>query len=275
MEIQKGVPAEWELFSEHYSEKSGVFLFVGKTDVGKSYLITFLIDRWSKKKRVAFIDGDIGQSHIGPPTTLVLASFKDGLLENVLRYFVGSISPRGHELEVLFGLHKLLLSAKSKSFEKILINTTGFISDGGLKLKFFKISMIKPDYLIAIVQEDELDPLTVPIWKRGYPKLIILRKPKGAGIKTRQERTLHRDKLFYAYFYSRKTHLIEETQFPVWNFKSDILENTLVSFDDKEGFSISLGIYKGKENGKFVIETPLLNLLSVWEIRFGSFVLNI
>jgi polynucleotide 5'-kinase involved in rRNA processing len=49
---------------------AGVWLFLGGTDAGKMTLVAALARRLAGEHEVAVLDADIGQSHIGPPTTI-------------------------------------------------------------------------------------------------------------------------------------------------------------------------------------------------------------
>jgi hypothetical protein len=48
----------------------GPWLFLGAPDTGKTTLIEALAVRLANDHTVAIVDADIGQSHIGPPTTV-------------------------------------------------------------------------------------------------------------------------------------------------------------------------------------------------------------
>ena len=81
--------------------KGRIILVLGSVDTGKTTLVTYLANSLVKRgKRVAIVDADVGQSDIGPPTTIGL-----GLVESPIKkmreakrlamYFVGAISPEG------------------------------------------------------------------------------------------------------------------------------------------------------------------------------------
>jgi len=67
------IPREWTQID--FNKLSGTLMVIGGTDVGKStfarYLYSHLAGRGSK---VAFIDGDPGQSNLGPPGTMTAAT---------------------------------------------------------------------------------------------------------------------------------------------------------------------------------------------------------
>ena len=50
--------------------KKGICLILGASDTGKTTLAEALTKQLVKKQPVGIVDADIGQSHIGPPTTV-------------------------------------------------------------------------------------------------------------------------------------------------------------------------------------------------------------
>ena len=48
----------------------GTLLLLGAADTGKTTLMDALVQRLARSRPVALVDADVGQSHIGPPTTV-------------------------------------------------------------------------------------------------------------------------------------------------------------------------------------------------------------
>ena len=58
------------------SNPQQVVLVIGATDVGKSTFCRFLVDSAvDRGLKTVFVDTDVGQSQIGPPTTIGMKSF--------------------------------------------------------------------------------------------------------------------------------------------------------------------------------------------------------
>jgi polynucleotide 5'-hydroxyl-kinase GRC3/NOL9 len=74
-------------------------MVVGKADSGKTSYCTYLINKLTNAKRkVAILDGDLGQSDIGPPCTVAYAFVAKPLtelyeLKAENAFFVGVTSP--------------------------------------------------------------------------------------------------------------------------------------------------------------------------------------
>ena len=70
-------PNEWYAILDTLEEEKGIAILLGATDTGKSTLAKFLIFNLCKRGlKVALIDADIGQSFLGPPTTIGFSVFK-------------------------------------------------------------------------------------------------------------------------------------------------------------------------------------------------------
>jgi polynucleotide 5'-hydroxyl-kinase GRC3/NOL9 len=71
------IPQAWiESFDvlRGFQKKPIIAMVLGKVDSGKTSFYTYLINRlMSEKQKVAILDGDLGQSDIGPPCTVAYA----------------------------------------------------------------------------------------------------------------------------------------------------------------------------------------------------------
>ena len=91
-----------------------VILMMGAKDTGKTTCTRDLANELFRRGySVGVIDADVGQSDIGPPTTIGFGTVEtvlEDLSHAVVRhlYFVGSISPKGHLLPVITGTRKML-----------------------------------------------------------------------------------------------------------------------------------------------------------------------
>jgi polynucleotide 5'-kinase involved in rRNA processing len=86
-------------------------LFIGGTDTGKTTLIKDIANFLYEKEEVYIFDCDIGQSHVGPPTTIGYAKVENKIGNFYLNpekfYFVGSITPSSAIIEFITGIIKI------------------------------------------------------------------------------------------------------------------------------------------------------------------------
>ena len=93
---------EWFNVLDVLEKEKELAILIWATDTGKSTLAKFLIFNLCQVGlKVALVDVDIGQSFLGPPSTIGFSIFKsDPDWEVVLSppeiFFVGSTTPEGH-----------------------------------------------------------------------------------------------------------------------------------------------------------------------------------
>jgi len=160
---------EWEDAVKEFAHHGKTALLIGDVDTGKTTFLKYMANYLSEKHlRVSIIDADIGQSTIGPPSTIGLATSEDRVesLENLpvkAIYFTGAISPVRHLLPCVIGTKKILDYAMSLSTDRIIIDTTGFVTEpAAVALKQAKIELLGPDFIFAFYRGKELEPVLYP-----------------------------------------------------------------------------------------------------------------
>ncbi|MEX2458269.1 MAG: Clp1/GlmU family protein [Actinomycetota bacterium] len=148
--------------------RGGVVVLLGGLDSGKTTLGR-LVGRVAinQGKTVAFVDSDISQSTVGPPSTVGLKLCRtaedfsyERMFEADVLHFVGAISPQGHLISLLSGTARLVQQAKDSGADLIILDTSGLVSGiYGQQLKYHKLELVRPDVVIALQRGQELDPL--------------------------------------------------------------------------------------------------------------------
>jgi len=197
------IPSEWEDVIPKIESKGGTVLLLGAPDTGKSTFVRFLIDRWTRQGiTVGIVDGDVGQSMLGPPTTVGLGMCREpSEPELISMRFVGSTSPYGHMLATVIAIKKLVDKAIKLGAEITLVNTTGLVhGDLARRLKSQKIELINPEHILALQRNNEIEHLLAPYQKEG--RIVLHRLPVSRTVRTKsvQERRAFREKLFRKYF---------------------------------------------------------------------------
>jgi polynucleotide 5'-hydroxyl-kinase GRC3/NOL9 len=165
------IPPSWTKSFEELLKvqvKPVIAMVLGTVDSGKTSFCTYLINRLVREKqKVAVLDGDLGQSDIGPPSTVAYTFVTKPLtdlfnLEAKNVFFVGVTSPGIAINKVIDGLislkREILDSNPNPDF--IIINTDGWIE--GEEAVNYKVQLVKelnPNIILCIQQKDEMIPL--------------------------------------------------------------------------------------------------------------------
>ncbi len=203
----KVYPSEWVELADKVLAKGKISFVIGATDTGKTTLAMFLANSaFEKGKRTAVIDTDIGQSNIGPPTTIGLA-FVD---RKVIRLselshhslcFVGNTCPERDLTSMVIGTKKMAERALYFGAQKIIIDTTGLVSGAiGKELKRKKITSIIPDHIIFLERESELEHIVARLPQKFSSRIHRLGPPPAVRSKTQIERKKYRQEKFKSYF---------------------------------------------------------------------------
>ncbi|MBI2457939.1 MAG: hypothetical protein HYV46_17585 [candidate division NC10 bacterium] len=207
---------EWVHAAEMVLGQPGVVVLLGGSDSGKTTLGRILTEIWTTAGRtVGLVDGDIGQSSIGPPTAIGLAfiSPKNPLPPHpspLTMYFVGSTSPPGHFLPLILGTQSLVQTAIAQGAEIVLVDTTGLIQGApAASLKWHKLQALRPQHVLALQREDELEPILRLV--EGQSGLEIHRVPVSSRVvhRTQAARRAFREGRFREYFASAVRHDLE------------------------------------------------------------------
>lgn len=129
------IPPSWELASNNILSSGGKVKVVvlGSTDSGKSSFSTYLANvAQSRGYRVAIVDGDLGQSDIGPPGTLGLSILRKPItdcsnLQPDYMIFIGITNPYRVVDRIINGLVELTNRAISMNSDLVIINTDGWV----------------------------------------------------------------------------------------------------------------------------------------------------
>ena len=202
------VGQHWEKLASQIVKPQQVVLVIGSTDVGKTTFCRFLADSAiARGLRTAFVDADVGQSQIGPPTTIGMKSLVpesspvqfNGIADQL--YFVGDLSPRGHYLEMLTGTRLMVDRARETEANFIIVDTTGYIHGApAVTLKQHKIALIRPNHVVCIGRSSELRQITAPYSQQNWLNIHYLLPHRKVRSKSSKARRRYREAQFDAYF---------------------------------------------------------------------------
>ena len=278
------IPGDWMDLVEAIHREKGIALILGGSDTGKSTLAHLLVVQLCRMGNVvALVDGDIGQSVLGLPTTIGLALFDSApkQLDNIqliASYFVGSIIPRGHMLEVLVGIKRIADRASQLDPGIIVIDTTGFVTgETAWELKFQKVDLLKPAHLIGLQRRREIEGLLKPHQFRPDMAIHRLKIPDKIRMKSPEQRRSNRSRKFAAYFQEVKLYeksldgIKVVSPFKV-RYRGKGLKGVLIGLNDEANFNLGLGILENLDVHRGIISfvAPELDLTKIRLIRIGS-----
>jgi polynucleotide 5'-hydroxyl-kinase GRC3/NOL9 len=290
MEIS--APKEWYALLEVIKEGKGTSILLGATDTGKSTLARFLIFNLCEQGlKVALVDADIGQSFLGPPTTIGLSVFKSepdwGLILSPPEiFFVGSVTPEGHFPDHLKGVKRMVDKARPYGADLTLVDTTGLVSgEGGKELKTRKIDLLSPRFVLALQKSDELEPILEQY--KDNPSLRIIRLPLSEQVRPRsmEERRAYRTDKFQEYF---KHSVVQELAIEEFQIEGEVLDpngealpldwalkinGLLIGLKDSNDETRALGLIRNSvpEKKTVRISTPLREMERAKTIQLSSF----
>jgi polynucleotide 5'-hydroxyl-kinase GRC3/NOL9 len=283
------ISPEWEAAAEMIFRQAGIVLVIGVPGSGKSTLSRYLVHYLTRGHRtVALIDCDLGQTHLGPPTTMGMKLYKgpsDRLdtLQPDSMWFIGAPSPVGHISEVVHGTKWLSDKARHGGAEGVVINTSGLLlGPAGAELKLSKVDVVEPRHVLALEESSEIEPLLMAI--KGRNPVSITRLPVSAHARNRslEVRRHFREEKYRTYFKDARTMKLPVSLVNSSPYDHDLEkdvgsnkeENVLLGLCDQEGAALALGILQtwGVKDQWMDVLTPLsvADSKKVASVRFGD-----
>ena len=210
-EVDEGtVPSSWDdAAKEILSLKKPVtVMVVGGMDSGKTSFCTFLVNEAVMKKwSTSVIDADLGQSDVGPPSTVgfnfVGEPVKDLFdIDAQDAVFVGSTSPSGAINKVIEGLSQLKDRVMEAGVDFLVINTDGWVE--GEEAAAYKVRLaekVGPSAIVVIQRGNELTQILDAL--HGV-KVFVIDSPQLIQPRSREKRKLLRELSYKKYLKGAK-----------------------------------------------------------------------
>lgn len=257
---------------------------IGANDSGKSTFCRYLLETLATQFPTAYIDGDPGQSQIGPPSTFGLQLLGPQANQHPHCYlrFVGATTPRGHLLPTLSGLCKLTAQAIQLGAQRIILDSCGFVLEPPAReLHFYLIDTIRPDYLVVFDSSNEVMKWAHHFQRKRQLKLYHL--PIGPNVirRTPDERRAYREEKFKNYFALAR---IQNVRLRGYGFQGRVPDlhhpeayrYRLIAFCDAEIWVLGLGLIQGIdwEQKLMQVLAPPFDVSRLAFLIFGSIHLN-
>ncbi len=250
------IPESWKRLQKITEGWGGVFMVIGGVSSGKSTFVRFLASSFLKKdKRIAIIDADIGQSWIGPPTTVsaVILSGKRrevNLMRPDLMEFVGFLSPSMDTPSYLRAVQKIFDSVKKENPFATIVDTTGLIAGNeGLNLKLKKAEILSPTIIIAFRKDGEIEHIVNALTEKKF-NVYVVNSPGETKERSMNQRREYREEIFRRYFEEGKVIRVK-------NYGENFEKNSLVGIINAQKDTLGLGIVIEKEGDEILLFTPL------------------
>jgi polynucleotide 5'-hydroxyl-kinase GRC3/NOL9 len=186
--------------SDLATDKKTIVMLVGDTDTGKSTLAIYLANMAMRRRLVpSIIDADIGQGDLAPPTAIGAAVLSKQVIDlrdvNTSMFeFVGSISPVGFE-ELIAKKLRSMLDTTSQLTDICIVNTDGYVRNGGVQYKAMIAEELQPDAVIFLGENVGL----FDMWHKGASWQILRARSSNQAYKSRLERLNRRLDQFLRY----------------------------------------------------------------------------
>jgi polynucleotide 5'-hydroxyl-kinase GRC3/NOL9 len=247
-----------------------VTLVLGTSDTGKTSLIAHLASALAARgERVAVVDADVGQSEIGPPTTVGLGRVPGALgrladAEVLALEFVGDTSPVRYIRETAEATGRLVRRALDAGFDRVLVDTGGLVEGPlGVALKRAKIRAADPDLVLVVQRRDESEPIARALEAAPRPRVVRLAPSPAVVRRTATRRREHREKMLRDYFARGATIALPTARVSLRDRRGqalvDVAAGLLVGVLGADGETLGVARVKAWEpdRGRIVIDTPV------------------
>lgn len=193
------IPDSWQKAANEVlgREKPVTVMVLGGVDSGKTSFCAYLANSALKKRRrVTMIDADLGQSDMGPPSTIgscrltkpVIDPFEIGA-ESI--FFIGVTSPSGAVSKVIEGIASMKDKALKRGVDILIVNTDGWIEgEDAVRYKVALAKQVKPNLLVGIQEQSEL---TFLLGALTETQNMAIESPPAVRKRDREERKLLRE----------------------------------------------------------------------------------
>lgn len=279
------VPQDWDKFIQRcIRERPKIITVFGEIDTGKTFLTTYLANKLFKEKiKVAILDCDVGQSDIGPPGTIGLATLEEPVvflpaLKPLAIHFVGDYSPASVLPDYFPGMKKLAEKGLSLS-EILIVDTPGWVyGEDGRNFSRAEIELLNPEVMVLLQRAKELEYLI-----KGYSeeRIVRLSVSKQASSRNPNQRRNLRELLSKKYFKKAKEVVFSLDEISIERIyleeKNQInQEGLLVGLLNGQGDCLDLGIIRKIDyrERKMYILAPLNKKEEIKIVQLGLVYLN-
>jgi len=247
-------------------------MIIGETDSGKSTLTSYLANKaLMRGLRAAIIDGDIGQGDLVPPGCTGASVVRNRIydlrdLRADILGFVGFTSPSFLSVRdlIIKRMKELISYLEEREYDLCIINTDGYVADGGMDYKVDMIRELKPDIIICF---KEIDKELLERLKdfENPPVVVPADRPEGI-VKSISQRSERRLSQYFRFLKDGKDLSIDLKKLRL-SFMGNLYDHNLSDLELKDqGFSLpEAGFAKRADNKIIVFRSNMEDLVEVFD----------
>lgn len=143
-----------EISDDILNRRHKTIVVVGPTDSGKSTFSLYLANKFiDSGQRPLLLDADVGQGDLAPPTCIGSAVLKNQCIDSSKIKadhisFIGSLQPSNSENRIIQSVSKLI--NKTRSYDRCIVNTDGYVNGKGLIYKLKLLHKVQPDCIVSL-----------------------------------------------------------------------------------------------------------------------------
>jgi polynucleotide 5'-hydroxyl-kinase GRC3/NOL9 len=245
-----------------------VTVIVGAGDTGKTTLAAQLASALAARGiRVAVVDADVGQSEIGPPTTVGLGAVTRPLTrlrdaDLIALDFIGDTSPVRRIGPTADATGRLVRRALAAGFAHVIVDTGGLVEGAlGLALKRAKLRAVDADLVLVVQRRDESEPLARALGGAERPAVRRVAASPAATRRTQTQRRLFRDRAFQEYLQHAMSIRVPLDRVDARAPAADIVEGLIVGIYNEDGETLGIGRVRSVDaaGNSVVVDTPVSN----------------
>jgi polynucleotide 5'-hydroxyl-kinase GRC3/NOL9 len=246
-----GIEAIHQALVDDLVRERGVVMLIGAPDTGKTTLAKKLLAEALRAGRnLALVDGDVGQTTVGPPACVGLKWVRseadlDRLAVADQMRFVGAVQPDGVVLSQVVATAALVDAARAEA-DLVVLDTTGSVSGVvGQTLKYHKAELCRPEMVVALQRGGEMEPI-VGMLRRFFNTRVetVGIDPSVTPVSAEQRRSERAKRFAEAFAEPLSRWRVQPTVFaPTLPEGLDLsrLHHVLVGVQDETGHCMGLG----------------------------------
>lgn len=226
-------------------------MLIGTVDTGKSTLARSIASAaLARGRTVAYVDADIGNSTVGPPTCVgmrILRTEDDlaDLSSPDALHFVGGIVPDRLVLQQVIAT-TAMATAGAEQADIVIVDTTAAVSGVvGQTLKYHKVELARPELVLALQRGGELEPVIGMLRRFFETEVVPMSADPDVPTRGPDERAAARARAFERAFSGTLDRWrVRETVFaPTLPMGLDLvrLDGMIVGIQDGAGGCLGLG----------------------------------